>query len=97
MTVVVHGCLQFFAGGIVMTGSQEPVLVQVPVIVVITSGGVVVKDNVLGGYVMTVVVQGRTQSTGGVMVMGSQEVVAVQTSVNVMAVLGGVVGTVVTT
>jgi hypothetical protein len=49
MTVVVHGCLQFFAGGIVMTGSQEPVLVQVPVIVVITSGGVVVKDNVLGG------------------------------------------------
>jgi hypothetical protein len=46
---------------------------------------------------MTVVVQGRTQSTGGVMVMGSQEVVAVQTSVNVMAVLGGVVGTVVTT
>ena len=46
---------------------------------------------------MTVVVQGRTQSTGGVMVMGSQKVVAVQTSVNVMAVLGGVVGTVVTT
>lgn len=49
MTVVVQGCLQLVAGGIVMTGSQEPVLVQVPVIVVITSGGVVVGDGVLGG------------------------------------------------
>lgn len=49
MTVVVHGCLQFLAGGIVITGSQVPVLVQVPVIVVITSGGVVVEDGVLGG------------------------------------------------
>lgn len=48
MTVVVHGCLQLVAGGTVM-GSQVPVLVQVPVIVVITSGGVVVGDGVLGG------------------------------------------------
>lgn len=48
MTVVVQGRTQS-AGGTMVTGSQELVLVQDSVIVVITLGGGVVTDGVLGG------------------------------------------------
>lgn len=41
--------MQSLGGGTVTTGSQVPVLVQGSVIVVITSGGVVVRVGVLGG------------------------------------------------
>lgn len=48
-TDVVQGRVQSLGGGTVTTGSQVPVLGHGSVIVVMTSGGVVVRDGVLGG------------------------------------------------